>query len=457
MGPEPDLKSLPKVDRVLALMGERGRLYKEAVREVLEGLRQKIMAGSSVAADEISEEAIAARAKKLLAERLSGTLKKVINLTGVVVHTNLGRAPLSRQVLLETLSLLEGYCNLEFSLDERRRGSRYDHVLGLAKLVFPSAEAALVVNNNAAAVLLILSAFAKGREVVVSRGELIEIGGGFRIPEVMETSGCRLVEVGTTNRTRLEDYEKAIGPETALLFKAHRSNFRLVGFTEEVGFSDLASLARRHGLIFVADLGSGRVADLPVLEEEPKPEEVLRAGADLVCFSCDKVLGGPQAGLILGKAHLISSLRRHPLLRALRVGKFTIAALEATLRRYAQGRLDDIPVIKALSAPPEVIRLRCRRLIRLARRLGAHEGTRLQVVPCFSQSGGGSMPERGIPSYGVTVEVEGLSEVEVEEALRSNDPPILARLEKGQVVLDLRTMLEGEEVVVARAIANLKA
>lgn len=459
------LKRLPAVDQVMECLDSadcRTRTGREAltdcVRQTVADLRDRIRSGERIAPGALAPEAIGLQALKRMERLQAGSLRSVINLTGVVIHTNLGRSPLSRAVLDDVDERLSTYNNLEYDLSAHERGSRHDHVAALLLQLIP-AQAALVVNNNAAAVLLILAEFAAGREVVVSRGELIEIGGGFRIPDVMTQSGARLVEVGTTNRTRLEDYEVAVGPDTAMIFKAHPSNFRMVGFTEEAGYPELADLARRNGLVLTADLGSGRLADLGPRAgaDDPSPTEVLEAGVDLVCFSGDKLLGGPQAGLIAGRADLIDSLRRNPLLRALRVDRFTIAALEATLRRYLDGRLDEVPVPAAIRAEPDAVRKRCVNLVRRVRRIRSGDDLHLRVVPTEAEVGGGTMPGRTIPSFGVEVRLKGRSETFIERSLRENEYAIIGRVHGGRLILDLRTLLEGQDELVARALAGLKA
>ncbi|NOZ01016.1 MAG: L-seryl-tRNA(Sec) selenium transferase [Deltaproteobacteria bacterium] len=459
-----NLKGLPAVDQVLdALEASKGetaqsrRVLTAAVRDVIAGLRKRIRAGDAVAKAETSAKAVARQASALAQRRRQGSLRPVINLTGVIIHTNLGRAPMSPSVMKAVERRMTSYSNLEYDLDQHKRGSRYDHVSEMLLQLVPG-EAALVVNNNAAAVLLILTEFAAGGECVVSRGELIEIGGGFRIPDVMVQSGARLVEVGTTNKTRLQDYEQAVGPDTSMIFKAHHSNFRMVGFTEETSYAELAELAAGKGIIFTADIGSGLLAELDaeVAAGEPTPAQVIASGADLVCFSGDKLLGGPQAGVIVGKSDLVARLKKNPLLRALRVGKFTIASMEATLGRYLEGGFGDIPILSAVLADPKEVLRRCRRVAARVRRLQPHEGLTLRVVRTAAEVGGGTLPGRTIPSFGIEVELKGMSETSLEEMLRGNDPPVLGRLAGGRLVLDLRTMMPGQEVEIAGALARLK-
>jgi L-seryl-tRNA(Ser) seleniumtransferase len=353
----------------------------------------------------------------------------------VLVHTNLGRAPLADAALARVVEVGSGYANLEYDVERGERGSRQDHLAPLLERL-TGAEAALVVNNNAAAVLLALAALAEGREVVVSRGELIEIGDGFRIPDVLARSGARLVEVGTTNRTRAADYERAIGPETALLLRVHQSNFRVVGFSEQPRLAELAEVARRHELPLVDDLGSGALGPVG---DEPTPAESLRAGADLVCFSGDKLLGGPQAGIVVGRADLVERLRRHPLQRALRADKLTLAALEGTLALALDPQTRDaIPVLRMLREPVEAVRTRAERLAGL---VGG------EVEETVARVGGGALPLAELPSAACAIEEE------LAERLRLGDPPVIAVVRDGRTLLDCRTLSDAEVEEVAAAVA----
>jgi L-seryl-tRNA(Ser) seleniumtransferase len=363
---------------------------------------------------------------------LSPRLRRVINGTGVVVHTNLGRAPLAAEALQRVHDSARGYSNLEFELEEGMRGSRQDHVAeALRELV--GAEAALVVNNNAAAVLLALAALANGREVVVSRGELVEVGDGFRIPDVLASSGARLVEVGTTNRTRLADYEAAIGDATAAILRVHQSNFRIVGFTEQTGLRELARLAERRGVLLVDDLGSGV---LEPLSDEPTVRASLEGGAHLVTFSGDKLLGGPQAGIVAGRADLVERLRRHPLQRAVRADKLTLAALEGTLALYLQG--GEPPVVRMLQEPAAKVRERAERLAALT------GGT---VEATVARAGGGALPLAEIASFACALE-ESLA-----APLRLAEPPVVGIVRDGRLLLDCRTIAEAEIDEVAAAVS----
>ncbi len=429
------LRDLPSVDRLLAderLAGEPHGLLLDIARSVLERARAEIRAGREPGplVDAVLSE---------LADARRPSLRRVLNATGVLVHTNLGRAPLAEAALARVVEVGAGYSNLEYDLEGGKRGSRQDHLGSLLRRL-TGAEAALVVNNNAAAVLLALAALAEGREVVVSRGELIEIGDGFRIPEVLARSGARLVEVGTTNRTRAADYERAIGPETAVLLRVHQSNFRVVGFSEQPELAELAEVSRRHGVTLVDDLGSGALGRVG---GEPTPAESLRAGADLVCFSGDKLLGGPQAGILVGREDLVERLRRHPLQRALRADKLTLAGLEGTLSlALSPETRDEIPVLRMLHEPIERVRGRAERLADLV------DG---EVEDTVGRVGGGALPLAELPSAACAVE-EGLA-----EALRLGSPPVIAVVRDGRTLLDCRTLTDAEIDEVAAAVSAARA
>ncbi len=420
------LRDLPSVD-VLA-GGVDDPLAVDAARAVLGRAREEIRAGFDPGdlGERLAAELVAARRP---------ALRRVLNATGVVLHTNLGRAPLPEAALERVREVGRGYSNLEYDLTSGARGSRQDHLAGLLRRL-TGAEAALVVNNNAAAVLLALAALAEGREVVVSRGELIEIGDGFRIPDVLARSGARLVEVGTTNRTRASDYESAVGPDTALLLRVHQSNFRVVGFTELPSVEELAGVARRHGLPLVDDLGSGVLVELP---GEPSVRESLQAGADLVCFSGDKLLGGPQAGIVVGSAELVERLRRHPLQRAVRADKLTLAALEGTLGLYLDPdrAQRELPVLRAIAESPEVVRARAVHLAELV------DGT---VEETVGRVGGGALPLAELPSFACAVEEE------LAESLRAGEPPVVGVVRDGRLLLDCRTLTDEEADEVAAAV-----
>jgi L-seryl-tRNA(Ser) seleniumtransferase len=424
------LRDLPSVDELLRderLASEPHELAVAAARTALERARAEIRAGDDPGS-------VVEAALEELARARTPSLHRVLNATGVLVHTNLGRAPLADAALARVAEVGAGYSNLEYDLEAGERGSRQDHLAVLLRRL-TGAEAALVVNNNAAAVLLALAALAEGRDVIVSRGELIEIGDGFRIPDVLARSGARLVEVGTTNRTRAVDYEAAIGTETAVLLRVHQSNFRVVGFSEQPRLADLAAIARAHELPLVDDLGSGAL--VPV-GDEPTPAESLRAGADLVCFSGDKLLGGPQAGVVVGRADLVERLRCHPLQRALRADKLTLAALEGTLTLARDPRTrDEVPVLRMLHEPIEAVRARAERLAALV------DG---EVEETVARVGGGALPLAELPSAACAVE-EALA-----EALRLGSPAVVSVVRDGRALLDCRTLTDAEVDEVAAAV-----
>jgi len=425
-----ELRDLPSVDELARderLAGEPQTLAVEAARAALARAREAIRAGHDPG--DLGEGAV-----QELASARAPSLRRTLNATGVIVHTNLGRAPLPEAALARALEVGRSYSNLEYDLTAGARGSRQDHVAAILRRL-TGAEGALVVNNNAAAVMLALAALAEGREVLVSRGELIEIGDGFRIPDVLVRSGARLREVGTTNRTRVADYERAVGPETALLLRVHQSNFRVVGFTEQPTLEELAGVARRNELPLVDDLGSGVLVRL---EDEPSAKESLSSGADLVCFSGDKLLGGPQAGIVVGRVDLVERLRRHPLQRALRADKLTIAALEGTLGLYLDperaGR--EVPVLRMLHEPAESVRARAERLAK------ASGG---EVEETVARVGGGALPLAELPSFACAVEEE------LAQPLRAGEPPVVGVIRDGRLLLDCRTLTdaEAEEAVAA--------
>jgi L-seryl-tRNA(Ser) seleniumtransferase len=427
-----ELRDLPSVDELAR--GVDDPLAVEAARAVLERAREEIRAGAEPGD-------LPARLRDELTAVRAPSLRRVLNATGVVVHTNLGRAPLADEALAQVVAAARGYSNLELDLREGVRGSRQDHVAPLLRRL-AGAEAALVVNNNAAAMLLALAALAEDREVIVSRGELIEIGDGFRIPDVLARSGAQLVEVGTTNRTRASDYERAVGPETALLLRVHQSNFRVVGFTEQPRLGELAAVARRHGLPLLDDLGSGRLApggSFPT-ESEPSVLESLAAGADLVCFSGDKLLGGPQAGIVAGRADLVERLRVHPLHRAVRADKLTLAALEGTLRLHLDAP-ERIPVLRMLREPAATVRARAGRLAALA------GGT---VEETVGRVGGGALPLTELPSFACAVE-ESLA-----APLRLHEPPVVGIVRDGKLLLDCRTLDDSDVDEVAAAVTQCR-
>src|SRR4051794_3450162 len=423
-----ELRDLPSVDELARAVGDP--LAVDAARSVLARAREEIAAGGE-------PEDLEERVRAELAAARAPQLRRVLNATGVIVHTNLGRAPLPEEALARVLEIGRGYSNLEYDLGRGARGSRQDHVLDILRRL-TGAEAALVVNNNAAAVMLALAALAEGREVLVSRGELIEIGDGFRIPDVLTRSGARLVEVGTTNRTRVADYERAIGPETALLLRVHQSNFRVVGFTEAPPVKELARVAHAAGLPLVDDLGSGVLVERP---GEPSAKESLAAGSDLVCFSGDKLLGGPQAGIVVGRAELVERLRRHPLQRALRADKLTLAALEGTLALYLDAP-ERIPVLRMLDEPVDVVHARAEKLA------GLVGGT---VEETVARVGGGALPLAELPSFACALEEQ------LAEPLRRGDPPVVGVVRDGKLLLDCKTLADAELDELAAAVAAARS
>jgi L-seryl-tRNA(Ser) seleniumtransferase len=455
-------QSLPGVDRLLAspevqrLIALHGReILTHCIRKTIQYYRERISRGIPVA----DQSEIVSMVSTMVRLHSGRHLKRVINATGIIIHTNLGRAPFGTQMLEESFQVLAGYNNLEFDLDTASRGHRSNHARELLKFL-TGADEILVVNNAAAAVMMILRAFAKNREVIVSRGELIEIGGSFRIPDIMATSDCRMVEVGTTNKTRLRDYEKGITDHTALLFKAHKSNYVIKGFTEEVSAEDLAALGRSHGIPVLYDLGSGllRKVNHPALIAEPDVKDALASGADLVCFSGDKLLGGPQAGIIAGKKALIEKLMQEPMLRALRVCKTTLALLETACSYYLND--EDLftknLLFKAVKKDKILIRKQAEKLESML-----HErGILSEVVESTGQFGGGTLPDAAIESYAVhiitppgTPDPQGYPGL-IHRQLLKQETPVLGVLRKGYLLIDVLTLEEEEVMMVAEAIAN---
>jgi L-seryl-tRNA(Ser) seleniumtransferase len=436
-------RRLPQVDRLATqLAGTVPELPRavvvDAVRTVVDAFRRRARRAKTVP----TEAEIAAACADELARRRSNLLRPVINATGVVLHTNLGRAPLSRAAIDAVVAVAHGYSNLELDVTRGRRGDRYVHVEPLLA-VLCGTEAALVVNNNAAAMLLVCSALAKDREVVVSRGELIEIGGEFRIPDILESSGATLREIGTTNRTHLRDYERAIGERTAFVLKVHPSNYRVVGFTAEPDAGALAELAHRAGVPFVYDVGSGLVGR--AFADEPVVEEIVQTGADLVCFSGDKLFGGPQAGIVVGRTDLVAPLRSHPMLRALRPDKMQLAALSATVQQYLAGLAGELPIWTMVDAD---VRVRADALVRAL----TASGVGAETVDGESVAGGGSLPGHTMPTTLVRVRRQGATAAQLAAALRENDPPVIVRVEHGSVFIDLRTVLPEQDEAIARAL-----
>jgi len=459
MGKEELLRAIPNVNEVLArgeadgaFAGHSRGAALEAVRAELSALRGELLSGARASAPGPEEAARAAAAR--LARDGEMRLRPAVNAAGVVLHTNLGRAPLAERAVQAVAGAARGYCTVEYDLEKGTRGSRQDCVEPLLRRL-TGAEAAMAVNNNAAAVLLMLSTAAAGREVVISRGQLVEIGGAFRVPEVMEMSGCRLREVGTTNKTRLSDYEAAVGPDTAALLRVHTSNFRVVGFTEETPLSDLVRLGREKGIPVLHDVGSGALLPLSRfgLADEPTVPESVAAGADLTAFSGDKLLGGPQAGILVGKKEWIDRCRRNPLARALRIGKLPLAGLEATLRLYLdpEQAVSQVPALRMLALDEKTLDARARAL---AARINALRGTdEAEAVPSESQAGGGSVPGQTLPSRAVAVSPREIPADELDARLRRLPLPVVGYIWRGRLMLDLRTIAQAEDEAVAAGAA----
>jgi L-seryl-tRNA(Ser) seleniumtransferase len=449
------LMGLPKIDEVMLSLEKRDvfarttrNIVRSVCRSVVEELRQEILKTNKEAKDIRLPKAgqVADKVTEIIEGLHQCHLRKVVNATGVILHTNLGRAPLCTDALQRLAEIAGGYSNLEYDLKKGERGLRYGHVQKIL-CELSGAEDTLVVNNNAAAVLLSLNTLAEGREVIVSRGELVEIGGEFRIPEVMEKSGARLREVGTTNRTRITDYKRVIGPETGLILKVHTSNFKIVGFTEDTDLTSLVDLGKNHGIPVMYDLGSGCIIELDRygLEKEPTVGDVLKTGVDVITFSGDKLLGGPQAGIILGKNDILQRIKKNPLNRALRIDKLTLAALEATMMQYLQPEraVGSLRVLKALTEPLTDVNKRAKKLLSLLRKEHL-EGLLLSLKKGFSMSGGGSLPTKEIATMLLSVVSKHISPSSLEEHLRYLDIPIIARIAEDEVLFDLRTIEEEE-------------
>jgi len=450
------LRKIPSVDEILSnpQIADLLRTYPrtvvvDAVRNGLKRLRQQLLDKKELTDLEeefFSFEHLYSLFRKEIDLQVQPRLRHLINATGVVIHTNLGRSPLHPSALKHMIDIAKNYSNLEYDLDRGERGNRYTHVEGILCRL-SGAESALVVNNNAGAVLLVLNTIAEGREVIVSRGELVEIGGAFRIPDVMRHSGASLREVGTTNRTYLSDYQKAIGSQTALLLKVHTSNFRVMGFTSDVSLQELVQLGRQHDLPVMNDLGSGCFVDLSQygLEKEPTVQEAIKTGGDVVTFSGDKLLGGPQAGIILGKKNLLDLIKINPLTRALRIDKLTLAALESTLLLYLDEKraMEEIPTLRMLSLDTGNLKRRGRRLLRRLSGM-VDKGTQLTLREDVSQVGGGALPLQELPTMVLAVKPLDLSVNELEENLRKGEPPIISRISKDELILDMRTVSDEE-------------
>ncbi|MGB8541144.1 MAG: L-seryl-tRNA(Sec) selenium transferase [Candidatus Acidiferrales bacterium] len=456
------MREIPSVDellgrpRLLALAEKSGRaLVTQSARSVLADVRARMKADASNATPQaIDPENLEIQIIANVGALLAPSLRRVINATGVILHTNLGRAPLSAEAAARISQVAATYSNLEYDLETGARGQRDVHTSRmLANLA--GAESAIVVNNNAAAVFLVLNTLSKGAETIVSRGELIEIGDGFRIPDIMSESGAIVHEVGTTNRTRIRDYERALTERTRLLLRVHPSNFRISGFTERPSLEDLVALGRRSQLPVFEDLGSGCLADLSAHGiSEPVVAASCAIGASVVSFSGDKLLGGPQAGIIAGKKEIVERIRRNPLFRVLRVDKLTIATLEVTLRAYLRGALDEIPALRMIRLPADSIAERATKFLARLKSTISNDVT-CRITPGFSVIGGGSTPDQQLPTSLITIASVRRSADELEQRLResANATAVIARIEHGQLILDLRTVSPGEESELANALA----
>ncbi len=449
------LRSLPSVDRVLRGLGASAdqRGAGPAARRAIDLARQSIRQGRPAP----SFDQIVDATKKIVDQESETLLRPVINATGVLIHTNLGRSPLGRRQLDAVVEIAGSYSNLEYDVEEGRRSSRYDHAAKLLTAL-TGAEAALVTNNNAAAVLVTLVALCAEKEVLISRGELVEIGGEFRIPDVMALSGSRLVEVGTTNRTRLADYRSKVTDATAAILKVHPSNYRVVGFTASVPARKLGELARSTGIPFIHDVGSGFMsapAGASWAREEPLVDVALSDGADIVTFSGDKLLGGPQAGIILGRGPLVEKIARHPLLRAVRVDKMTLAALEETLRAHMEDRLTDLPLWSMALAATEELEARAKHLAEALS--AANKGLKAEAQPVASVTGGGSLPGEELASWAIALDHGERSAAELGRALRHAETPVIGRIADDRLLLDLRSVPPGQDPQLLALVTNALA
>jgi L-seryl-tRNA(Ser) seleniumtransferase len=439
------LSNLPSVDEILKskqgmewLSTYPRRYVLQAIREAIDLRRKEIIEG--LAAD-FSEEIMIADIGNMIEELSSYSLRPLINATGVVIHTNLGRSILSKKALENIQRVSESYSNLEYDIKEGKRGKRYTHVKRILREI-TGVEDALIVNNNAAAVLLCLNTLSKGKEVIVSRGELVEIGGSFRMPEIMAASGAILREVGTTNKTHLYDYEEAINENTSLILKVHKSNFRVIGFSEEVFIEDLVSLGKKHQIPIMFDLGSGCLMDLRTfgIQDEPVVKDIVKSGIDITTFSGDKLLGGPQCGVIVGKREYIEKIQKNHLTRAMRIDKLTLAGIEATLMEYIdeEKAIRNVPTLKMLLQKPEELRGRANKIAkRLKREI---QNAYIRVMSDSSRAGGGALPEVALPTYAVSIKSDEISVNELEERLRKSNPPIIARIKEDSLIIDARTI-----------------
>lgn len=459
------LRKIPSVDEILRkpeLQGLSRKLPRSmivrAVHLLLEEKRKRILSMTDLSQFEggISQDVTLSQIEEKITEVEQPSLKRVINASGIIVHTNLGRAPLSEEAIKAMVEVGRYYSNLEFDLEGGQRGSRYAHVDSLL-MELTGADAGFVVNNNAAAVLLCLNTLAKGKEVIISRGELIEIGGSFRIPEIMEQSGATLVEVGTTNRTHIRDYREAINEQTAVILRAHTSNYRIVGFTSEVELSELNRLGKEHNIPVMLDMGSGNFMDSSSLglRDEPTVQDAVKSGIDIITFSGDKLLGGPQAGIIIGRDRYIQIIKKNPLSRALRVDKLTLAALEATLRTYVlkPEHIDDIPVIRMLMVSESTLKKKAQKVVRAIKKQAP--SLDVSAVRDTSQVGGGAYPLHDLPTWVVSINPLPVTVNEFESNLRTCTPPVISRISRERVLLDMRTISTGETSLLPECILSV--
>lgn len=454
------MDELIRSEEIKTLLENRSRReILASVREIINKIRQSILDGGIKSPEiELSSSHIAKLVEEDLAKHSSKNLVPVINATGVIIHTNLGRAPLPEAAIEAIEETSKGYSNLEYDLKAGDRGSRQSVVEGLLKEL-TRAEAALVVNNNAAAVLVATRAIASGLEVIISRGEEVEIGASFRIPDVIRAAGAKMVEVGTTNKTHLYDYENAIGPDTAMIMKVHRSNFYIDGFTSEVALAKLVKLGRANSIPVMEDMGSGCMIDFARhgLGKEPMVKDSLESGADILTMSGDKLLGGPQAGIILGRERLVGAMKRDPIHRAVRIDKLSLAALEATLRLYLDERENEIPVVSMILAQEDDLKKRAQNIMRNLKKELADTGKNisLKLEPDYSKIGGGSFAREKLKTWTIRIEFEdGHGADSLLEVLRTSDPPVIARVKEGRIVLDVRTVLPGQEKPLVDALAK---
>jgi len=443
------LRNLPKLDKLITdntFTGLNIEILKIASRSILDSLRDDIVKSDKPLPE---HDKICELIKTEYNKIKKGTLYKIINATGVPIHTNLGRSPLPESVTKDAIEIACGYSNLEYDVSTGKRGDRYHHVADYLRIL-TGADDALIVNNNAAAVFLILNTFAKSKEVIVSRGELVEIGGSFRVPDVMSRSGAKLAEVGSTNKTRIQDYIDAVTPKTAMMMKVHKSNFEIVGFSEDAPLGDVALAAKNAGVLSYYDAGSGLFAKIlpdSICEDQTMPD-VMKTGFDIVSFSGDKMLGGPQAGIITGKKELIAKLKKNPLMRMFRVDKLTIALLQAIFRTYIEGESDTIPVNDMLSISIEKLHAKAEML---AKKLPCET----KVISIQSTIGGGSCPTAQIQSYGVAINIKNKKPQQMEKMLRMHSTPVIARVTDDKLVMDVRTVSESEFETVKAAVENI--